>query len=676
MNRGGLVASGTWLQIDIARAGTELQVTARSSQGQEPSPHRLGALLPPEALLQFGEGVKAAASTGKPLKPLSQAQALYEALFQQELRDVLGQLRGAAGGEPLLLRLNPSERDLHAVPWEALCRPGTTLDFLGTSPELCLARGASSTKPWAPCRVEGPVRLLVISPSDEHAPERLRAVLHPSIEAGELEWLTPLTGAHASKAYVLQRLRYKPVPHILHFIGHGGLDAEGHPTLRLADRDGEESWLKVELLAKELEAPFRDTLRLVVLEACEGARPGTLSSAAALLAQHGAGAVVAHLWPVRADVARRCSVSFYRSLAGTSAHPGDVARSLHDARRTVLADFDESAEAFSPVLYLRGPDAGLFSFEGRQLRPPRPATASAAPDASVKPVADALRALLQQPCSLLLGDHWAHTVEAFRQTLHDELRETSRAVHEALPLSALTQRYALQFGEDALSDRFQTAFQEAEPSLPLVEAVAKRLGPGVHMTLLRSPALEEALVRQQPGRPLYVLQPSRSGDRSVLTLQHVQGQGWVKLKKPPESVDPQRDTVLLRLYRGYLPNRVLGPPMLTEDDFLQGVRDLESLLPPTLAMPIQSTLARRPALLLGLSLVSWDHRHLLHTLFRRRPLPEGSTVLCEPGDSEAKAWQLGRGLPGGVEGGGLRLLQASFEGLSEHLGAGEAQGTP
>jgi hypothetical protein len=156
----------------------------------------------------------------------------------------------------------------------------------------------------------------------------------------------------------------------------------------------------------------------------------------------------------------------------------------------------------------------------------------------------------------------------------------------------------------------------------------------------------------------------------------VAGQGWVKLKKPPESFDPQREIVLLRLYRGYLPNRALGPPLLTEDDFLQGVRDLEALLPPALAMSIQGALARRPSLLLGLSLLSWDHRHLLHQVFRRRPLPDGSTVLCEPGDSEAEAWQLGRGLPGGVEGGGLRLLQAAFAGLAEQLGAEVAGGSP
>ena len=68
----------------------------------------------------------------------------------------------------------------------------------------------------------------------------------------------------------------------------------------------------------ELEALFRNELRLMVLEACEGAQPGELLSAAEELAQAAAGAVVAHLWQVKADVARRCSAAFYRSLTGSS----------------------------------------------------------------------------------------------------------------------------------------------------------------------------------------------------------------------------------------------------------------------------------------------------------------------------------------------------------------------
>ncbi|WP_224360422.1 CHAT domain-containing protein [Hyalangium versicolor] len=611
--------------------------------------------------------MKEAALKGVSLTPLTLAQELYQALFQKGLQQTLHQLQGSAHGEPILLRLNPVDLDLHGIPWEALCRPETTVGFLGTSQQVSVARGASSLKPWEPCQVKDAVRLRVISPSDEGAPERLKAVLHPSLETGELEWLKPLTGSQASVSFLLNRLRYPPVPHILHFICHGGLDEAGHPTLRLADKEGQESWLKVELLAQELESLTRDTLRLVVLEACEGARPGALASAAALLAQAGVGAVVAHLWPVRADVARRCSAVFYRSLAGTAAHRGDVARSLHDARRTLLADFRESAEAFSPVLYLRGHEPILFDFRGRTLRQAPSASAPAASSVPVEPAARALLEMLQKPCSLLLGDHGPNSMEALRQALHAELQGTPWETSSTLPLSALAQRYALQFGDEALNTQFQTVFQEGMSSMPLVDVLARRLGPGVHITLLRAPVLEEALARHHPSLPLYVLQPARSDSRSVLILQQVPGQGWVKLKKPPEALDLEREAVVLRCYRGHLPNRVFSAPLLTEDDFLLHVRKLEETLPPELATPLKSVLARQPALVLGLSLLSWEHRHLLYSLYGRRPLPEGSTVLREPGDIESEAWRSGQGLPGGVEGGGTRLLQAASSELAEYL---------
>jgi hypothetical protein len=284
--------------------------------------------------------------------------------------------------------------------------------------------------------------------------------------------------------------------------------------------------------------------------------------------------------------------------------------------------------------------------------------------------------VLRQPCSLLLGDHGSSTLEAFRQSLHAELQGTPQAASGPLPLSALAQRYALQFGDEALSTQFQTTFQDALPSTPLVDALARRLGPGVHITLLREPVLEEALARHHPSLPLYVLQPSRSDNRSIITLQHVMGQGWVRLKKPPEAFDPERDALVLRFYRGYLPNRLFGAPLLTEDDFLLHVRKLEDALPLELATPIKSVLARQPSLLQGLSLLSWDHRHLLYSLFGRRPLPEGSTVLVEPGDTESDAWRSGQGQPGGVEGGGLRVLQAAFPALAgclDSLASGGSQ---
>src|SRR5262249_59885611 len=106
-------------------------------------------------------------------------------------------------------------------------------------------------------------------------------------------------------------------------------------------------------LGRELAESFCEDLRLVILEACEGAKAGAFGSAAEILAKAGADAVVAHLWPVKTDVARVCSTEIYRALTGAERGAGDIGASVAAARRTLLA---ESAEAFSPILCLRAAD--------------------------------------------------------------------------------------------------------------------------------------------------------------------------------------------------------------------------------------------------------------------------------------------------------------------------------
>jgi CHAT domain-containing protein len=686
MDRGGPAASELWLEIDIAQAGQELSATARGGQNQQPPAHMLGARFTPETVLQFAEWVKEAASRAASLKQclpegqaLREAQELYQALFQPGLKEVLDRLQGAAGSEPILLRLNPKSPALKAIPWEALCGPGSEFDFLGTSPGVLLARGVESLKAWQPREVKGAVRLLVISPSDEGAPDRLRAMLHESIQAGEIEWLEPLTGPFASKDGVQDRLRREPIPHILHFIGHGGLD-EGSPSLQMASRVGEDPGFKVELLAMELESAFRNDLRLIVLEACEGAQPGGLVSAAERLAQTGAGAVVAHLWPVKADVARRCSVAFYRSLTQGAVQRGDVARSLHDARRTILVNYQGSAEAFSPVLYLRGRESALFDFRRRKVAPPS-APAQVPPLASTDPAVRGLLELIQKPCTLVLGDHlqvdaWSEAVETFRRKLLSDLQPTPWATSEALPLGSLSQRYMQQFGAKRLNTEFQTLFRQALPALPLVEALARRLSPGFHVTLLRLPVLDLALAELRPGLGLYVIQPSQEDKEAPLILRRTEARSWETLGAFPDSFDPSRDVALLRLYRGYQPDQGFDAPLLTEDDYLLEVRDLRDVLPVDLAAYVQKELLHRPALLMGMSLRSWDHRHVLHSLFQRQQPPPGSTVLLEPGDVEAEAWKKGRGLSVGAHSQSPSVVQVASEALARMLGAPEPGGRP
>ncbi|WP_224364394.1 CHAT domain-containing protein [Hyalangium versicolor] len=682
MESGETPTSELWLEIDLTQVGTEVAVTARGGlqmESSEPSSFSM------EVARQFAAWVKRAAKTGTALSgptakesaPPTPAQQLQEALFRPGVREVLHKLQGAAHDRRLLLKVNPRSPELKAIPWEALLLPGSASEFLGTSPELLLARGVSSILAWQKREVRGAVRLLAISPEDPDAPGRLKSLLSESLASGELEWLEPLVGSKASKAAVENRLRQEPVPHILHFIGHGSME-NGSPTLQMATGSEQEPGYRVNLLAGELRNLFRHQLRLIVLESCQGAQPGALLSAAEELAQGAAGAVIAHLWEVKADVARRCSAAFYRTLTGRSEHAGDVAHSLHDARRSILNALEGSAEAFSPVLYLRGRQPVLFDFSHRKVVPPRPlpSSLSAVPeDPAVRPLLE----LIQKPFSLVLGDHllddaWTTAEEDFRKQLHGELRPPPRAAPEHLPVSALAQRYALQFSADQLRDAFQDLTRSPLPEVPLVEKLARRLSPGFHLTLLRLPALEQALTKHRPELVLYVIWPLPGDPETPTILRYARGQDWRRLPELPLSFDPSRDVALLRLYRGHKPNADLHEPLLTEDDHLLGVRDLRDMLPSDLAAKIQSQLKNQPAVLVGMSLESWEHRHVLHSLFDRDSLPAGSRVVVEPGAAEVGWWKKGRALPGDRRERGVSVVPVKCAELARRLDAPEPEG--
>ena len=655
-----------WLEIFIERDGAEVQVRATGSRGEQAAPHSLGPELTVEQLGLFTQQVCNAAVRQQPLgDTLHQAQRLYQALFREDLRDVMARLSEAEGGGPLLLRLMlDREGTLQAFPWEALCAPETTLGFLGNSPDVFLARGVISNEPLQPREVRGAVRVLAIAPSEESTLTGLRFALEDRIAAGEIEWLPPLLGPRARFSQISDRLKRGPIPHIIHFIGHGDVDAYGMPLLRMADEGDEEKWVPVELLAQQLKDGFRKSLRLIVLEACEQARPGALASAAEWLVCNGADAVVAHLWRVKTDIAQACSRAFYQALTGAGSRRGDVALSLNEARLAMLVGFQNSAEAFSPVLYLRGRDSALFDFRVQQIAPPL--RSDSAPQGTPLP---ALEKLLSQPFTLVLGDSWKDergVMDGFRDRLLQALKKVSK-VPEGLSLTTLAQHYALRFEEQNLDLEFQQVFGHAAASLPLIGVLARKLKPGVHITLLRLPVLEMALAEHQPELTLYAIQPPSLGGTQVTVLRREGGTTqWDKVTQLPEVLDPLQDIVVLRLYCGYLPPNFFMRPLLTEDDYLLGLNELKTMLKPDLAASLMGTLNMRPALLLGLSMLKWHHRMLLYRIFGTRPLPSGSLVVLEPGEGERELWERGRVFPARA---GVQVLELSAADLARPFSA-------
>lgn len=634
-----------WIEIEVEPRGEDVRIAGRGSRGERPAPHMMAPDQGFDALSTFaskiGRYVRQAKLLDAPL--VEAAQALHESVFHGELRDMMQRLLEATKDQPLLVRLFVNDASLQGVPWEALCRPGTTEGFLGTNPRLVVARGVNSSEPWEPREVRGAVRVLAIGPGNETpAIDALRMVLAESMAAGEVEWLEPITGPDVSAKVLYDRLRRGKTPHVVHFIGHGSVDMSGKPVLRLADdNDGEEVWITAESFARELSASFYEELRLVVLEACEGAKAGAFGSAAEILVKAGADAVVAHLWPVRAETARSCSVELYRSLTGAERTHGDIGASMAAVRRTVLA---QSAEAFSPVLYLRGSESVLFNFEGRRLMKPGSKKKS-------RHLAPALQSLLESPFTFVLGD-----LDEDRAALQKEfsqfLEENGDKPPEGASLSVITQRCALRFGQDVLHSLFQQALSAmlTTPPPPIVEAFARLLPPGMHITLLWRPYLERAAADKHPQRTIYAIQPSIGSGKPRIVKRAAGTTVWKMEPVMPKRFDVDDDIVILRPYGGYSaePRPIFSQPLLTEDDHFDGFVGADGLRPPSWMEELFARPRIQPALFWGLSSLDIRHRVFLRWLYDRRPAPKDSLAILLPhaDPHEVEIWEGGGGLPG------------------------------
>lgn len=636
-----------WLEIEIDTKGDELLVSARGSRGERPAPQKLAPDQGLDALNNFSNKVARAVRARKELDPpvIELSQSIYAEVLKNELRDILVRMTDPskdARTNRVLLRLFLRDRALLGIPWEALCKPGTNEGYWGIDPRMVVARGVHSPDPLVPREVMGAVSVLVIAPGPEAATlEVLRQSLGSAIDAGEIEWLEPIAGNDISAKVLFERLRRGKTPNIVHFIGHGGIDMKGRPSLRLADdEDGEEVWMTAEALARELTPHFFEGLRLVILEACEGAKAGVLGSAAEDLAKAGADAVIAHLWPVKADVARLCSTELYRSLTSTSSS-GDIGTSITAARSTLLT---QSAEAFSPILFLRGSDSVLFDFSRRKVTKPSGKRRGRA-------LAPPLQMLLEKPPFTLVVGDIDEDRELLRKELLTFLQENGDNPDPNIALSVITQRCVLKFGEEVLHSLFQQAVvtspQDDRP--PLIEAIGALVPPGVHVTLLWRPHLERTIAEKQPDKTIYAIQVSITGNNAKPRIvKRTAGTAvWKMEPVMPKRFDVERDIVILRMYGGYSPEPrpIFSQPVLTEDDHIHG---LLGERPPQWLEELLAWPRTQSGLFLGLSVLDWRNRLLLRWLYDQRPAPKDSLAILAPhfDPSEPEIWDTGGGLPG------------------------------
>jgi CHAT domain len=640
-----------WIEIEFSRNGSKVCVSGRGSRGEQVTPTDLD--IDVESIAKFASAVRSAANQAGPLPRdvLETSQKIQASVLGTPIGALRSSLAAATSG-PLLVRFVAADPDLRVVPWEAMCKPLHSMGFLATSRDVWPVRSVLTTDSSQPRVVRTALRILAIAPTEKSLLEGLKEALAERIASGEIEWLEPLEGPRANAPALLSRLGREPFPHVLHFLGHGGHHS-GAPVLRLADtKEGKKIWLPVESLARQLKAILRKMLRLIVLEACDGSQSSAIVSAAEILNRAGADAVIAHLWPIKSEASRVFSKQLYRILAGAERSRGDVARAMNEGRRAILAGFDSSAQAFSPVMYLRGPDGILFDFEARKVdRPPEANHASNGPIRSNA----TLTRILQKPFSLVLGDGsqgQGPTVTEGRDKRQREPTESSTAEMPSLSANARAPRFALNRAPRTSSVEFHEASRSAASAPKFLEPLARLVKPGVHVTLSRHLWLEVGIAEQQPDRTIYVIEMAEQ--RAMILRRDGNSKDWVNLEGSLETIDIDHDIVVLRPHGGHSFERSLP----TEDEYLAGFEKFEGMLPAELAHSLASRLLYRPALFLSLSIHTPHHRALLKGLFRRG-IPRGSLAVLEPGDVEPLQWEKGAGLPGNS--GGVEVLESSSE---------------
>ena len=290
---------------------------------------------------------------------------LFDAVFDDEVRHCLrGSLDEAdRQGKGLRIRLHLADvPELAELPWEYLY--DSALDrFFCLSRETPIVRYLDLPQRIQLLSVTPPLRVLAMlcSPRDQEPLDvdrewaRLKQAVS-SLEEKRLVVVERLPEGQATLPVLQRRLR-RHVYHVFHYVGHGGFDEQAQDgVLIFEDKDGLGLPVSGQVLGTLLHN--ERTLRLAVLNACEGARASRadpFAGTAQSLVRKRVPAAIAMQSEISDEAARTLAAEFYAALA--DGYPVDAA--LTEARMAIFLEGNER-EWGTPVLYMRAPDGRIF----------------------------------------------------------------------------------------------------------------------------------------------------------------------------------------------------------------------------------------------------------------------------------------------------------------------------
>jgi tetratricopeptide (TPR) repeat protein len=294
------------------------------------------------------------------------------ACYLRSLDQVLNQDKG------LRIRLRIDVPEFNDLPWEFLYNAQVD-QFVALSMNTPIVRYIELPYSSQPLPLKAPMNILVMISSPEEYPplnveeewKRLSQALQPLIDSGQVNLVRLDT---ATLSALQQYLRLNKV-HIFHFIGHGKyFEQQQDGMLLLEDEHGRGAPASGQRLGAILHD--HNYLRLVVLNACEGARTSAedpYAGVAQSLVRQGIPAVLANQFEIFENAAITLAQEFYRAVA--DGFPVDAA--LSEARKAIFAS-NNDVEWGTPVLFMRIPNGVIFrpqkpSERSARRTPPQPA---------------------------------------------------------------------------------------------------------------------------------------------------------------------------------------------------------------------------------------------------------------------------------------------------------------
>ena len=355
-------------EVIITQQGNQLYADLRTAPGDCNLTQPIPITLPDDrvAWAEAKQGRKSEAELAE------LGHQLFEALITGELASNWNACLGEIRRRPntgLRLRFSLQAEAMTEAPLELLCRRTTpTREFLALDLLTPVVRSPRSGESSHERPITLPLRMLVVmanpklqeqfDPVAEQA--SLKEALADLIQAAKLriDYLGLPDRPNADYTTLQRTLaQTKPPYDVVHFIGHGALpDAHDEETEGILLFVDPRTRRRYDVRASNLAGILaRNGVRVAVLQACDGACPGThnaFQGVAQRLIAGGMPAVVAMQCPVDKDVATCFCGQLYHFWLTKGGLP--LERAVTEARQAVHQQFPKRASAWwAPVLFIR-----------------------------------------------------------------------------------------------------------------------------------------------------------------------------------------------------------------------------------------------------------------------------------------------------------------------------------